>query len=133
MRIPEEVRQVAAAAPDADRKILEGDELRVKTVRANAIHVGPLVITSLAGGKDAGIWIGDGKDRPMVAIFASGKMVGIGVYGDRGDGPCDICLCVDQKGTGYIQFSNAKGELQTFGFDEVKKLCEAQKSPAEGE
>lgn len=99
-----------------ERRVAEYDEIRV----------GPILITSY-GKESAGIWIDRGPSKSMIAIFSVPGQVGIGVYGpDAIQGPCDVCLYVDEQGSGTIQFSNAKGELQSLGFDEVKKLLEAK-------
>ncbi len=98
-----------------------------KVVTADEIRVGPIAITSYNNGKDAGIWFGNGADRSMIALFASGPMVGVGIYQQHPKGATNICLHVAPNGDGAIQFANAKGEVVNLSYEDVKRLLKENK------
>lgn len=102
---------------DPSRNVVEADEVRV----------GPLVITKTPEG-GAGIWIGNTRG-PMIAVFRIGKdggdQTGVGIYAPGANGPCNVCLGVDNQGAGYIQFARGR-EVVNLTFDDVKKLTESK-------
>ncbi len=97
-----------------DRVVIVADEIRV----------GPLVISASNKGKDAGLWIGTGRDRDMVAIWSNEWGVGVGIYQKKPDGPTDVCLYVDGNGDGAIQFTDNDGKVYSLTLADVKKIAE---------
>lgn len=92
-----------------ERKVIEADEIRV----------GPLVITKTPDG-GAGIWLGDEKKGPMIAVYQTANQTGVGVYCKGGKGL--TCFSVDENGDGMIQFAKADGEVAYLTFEQVKNL-----------
>lgn len=102
--------QPVGAAGSSPRNVGVFDEIRV----------GPILITSR--GDEAGIWIGTGQDRAMIAIFSTPTQTGVGIYEKGIKGPCGICLYLDQEGAGCIQFADDDGRFVSLGLDDVKRL-----------
>jgi hypothetical protein len=98
-----------------------------------AMHGDGRTITITKGYQDgadntAGIWIGTGRDRNMVAIFSTPDQIGIGIYEKGANGPCGICLHLDNDGAGVIQFADNDGRYVSLGLDDVKMMmahCQA--------
>jgi hypothetical protein len=90
---------------------------------ADEIRVGRITITSY-GEDEAGIWIGNGQDRHMIAIFSTPTQVGVGVYEKGVKGPCGICLHLGADGAGMIQFADDDGRYVSLGLEDVRRLLE---------
>ncbi len=113
----------------------------VESINVRMGKDGPNVaIVGMEGG--AGIWIDAGDKAPMLALFnmtGPYKQAGIGIYGpDPGRGACAICLAVDDKGAGFIQFSDGKRDdlrvamLTLDDVLELKALLAERKQKGEG-
>ncbi len=80
-------------------------------------------ITITAYEDGAGIWVDQGNNKDLIAIYSSGGHTAIGMYGKDKLPGCSIALSVDKNGTPLVQLVNPNTkEVIILTFDELKKL-----------
>lgn len=93
------------------RKVIEADEIRV----------GPILICTTPDG-GAGIWIDRGKDRDMIALFSTDAQTGVGIYAKGERGQTNVCLFVNERGEGAVQFAGPGGSSLSVSLSDLAAL-----------